>query len=49
MTTANAAKSRAGFLVAGTERKTGTFAETLRRAWTDNRAYRSDARRARRA
>ena len=42
MTTAIAAKSDAGFLLAGAERNAGTFAETLRRAWTDYRAYRSD-------
>jgi uncharacterized protein YjiS (DUF1127 family) len=40
MTTANAATSGAGFLVAGAER-TETFADRLRRAWTDFRAYRA--------
>jgi uncharacterized protein YjiS (DUF1127 family) len=41
MTTAIAARSGAGSLVAGAERTNGTFAETLRRAWTDYRAYRA--------
>jgi uncharacterized protein YjiS (DUF1127 family) len=41
MTTAIAARSGAGFLLAGAERKTGTFAERLRRAWHDHRAYRA--------
>ena len=41
MTTAIAAKSGAGFLLAGAERTAGTFAETLSRAWTDYRAYRA--------
>jgi uncharacterized protein YjiS (DUF1127 family) len=41
MTTAIAARSGAGFLLAGAERKTGTLAETLRRAWNDRRAYRA--------
>jgi uncharacterized protein YjiS (DUF1127 family) len=41
MTTATAAKSSAGFLVAGVERDTGTLAGNLRRAWADYRAYRA--------
>ena len=40
MTTAIAARSASGFRVAGAERIAGTF-ETLRRAWTDHRAYRA--------
>jgi uncharacterized protein YjiS (DUF1127 family) len=39
MTTAIAARSGAGSLVAGAERTARTFAETLRRAWTDYCAY----------
>jgi uncharacterized protein YjiS (DUF1127 family) len=41
MTTATAAKSPAGFLVAGVERNTGTARASLRRAWADYRAYRA--------
>ena len=41
MTTAIAAQSDAGSLVAGAERTARTFAETLRRAWTDYWAYRA--------
>jgi uncharacterized protein YjiS (DUF1127 family) len=41
MTTAIAARSGAGFLVAGAERTPGTFADKLQRAWNDYRAYRA--------
>jgi uncharacterized protein YjiS (DUF1127 family) len=41
MTTAIAARSGAGFLAAGAEPTSHTFAEGLRRAWTDFGAYRS--------
>lgn len=41
MTTATAAKSPAGILVAGVERNTGTARTSLRRAWADYRAYRA--------
>jgi uncharacterized protein YjiS (DUF1127 family) len=39
MTTAIAAKSGAGSLVAGAERIAGSLVETVRRAWNDYRAY----------
>jgi uncharacterized protein YjiS (DUF1127 family) len=41
MTTAIAAKSGAGFLLAGAERTAGTLAETISGTWTDYRTYRA--------
>jgi uncharacterized protein YjiS (DUF1127 family) len=41
MTTANAAQSRPGLLVAGAERNTGTFLGGLYRLWSDHRRYRA--------
>jgi uncharacterized protein YjiS (DUF1127 family) len=41
MTTAIAARSDAGSIVAGVERTTISFAQALRGAWNDYRAYRA--------
>jgi len=41
MTTAIAARSGAGILLAGTERTAPSFVTTLRKAWNDYWAYRT--------